>query len=850
MDHRLPTSVTPEKYNLYLQPDLEKFTFHGEETILLTVKEPTKTLTLHANELEVTSAILKNTDGTEEQVGKISYETEKERVVFTFPTEIIPGAKELVLSFDGILNDRMRGFYRSGYEIEGQKMHMAVTQLESTDARRVFPSFDEPSHKAVFEVSVKIPLDHTAISNTIEEVVTEHQGGYKIVKFSPTPKMSTYLLAVLVGKFEYVETKTKEGVTVRVFTVPGKKHQAEFALETASKMLSFYNDYFGYDYPLTVCDLIAVPDFDAGAMENWGAVTFRETALLIDPINSSAANKQRVALVVAHELAHMWFGNLVTMEWWTHLWLNEGFACYIEYLATDAVFPEWEIWDQFIAMEHNDALALDALKNTHPIEVEVRHPSEIVEIFDQVSYAKGASVIHMLATYLGAKVFRDGLRNYLKKHAYKNARTEDLWAALEEVSGQNVQEIMHNWTSQPGHPVISVTQKGEEVELSQKRFFSSPLSQKNSTDTTVWQVPLGIVAAAKIEEMLLSQDSQLVSRPEGWFKLNANEASVVRVAYEKAFLDLLKDPIATKTLPTVDRLGVVRDAFDLAYAGDMLEADTLDFAQSFREETEYVVWLEIAGQMQKISGLLAENSEVYEEFKRFGRELFTSIAQKVGWQKREGETQTQILLRAIALSQLGSYGDTNTIKTAQKMFADFIGNGTVIDPDIRGVVYALVAENGGEKEFETFKDLYQKEQLHQEKDRIARAMVSFRDTAILEKVRDWILTPEVRTQDKTRIVYVLFTNPFARSGTWEFIKNNWEYFYKQFTGSHGMSRLIEGVGELTTEKEAQDIIAFFKEHPTPEIARTIQQVEETILSRVDWLKREEARIAAFLSSHS
>ena len=846
MDHRLPSHVTPEKYDIMLRPDLEAFTFYGEETITLQVARKTKEIVLHSAELAVLSAILH--DGKTSQEAVITYDLEKERVTCTCPHDILPGEKKLQVTFNGILNDRMRGFYRSQYAIDGEKQYMAVTQLESTDARRVFPSFDEPAHKAIFTISLQIPKGHTAISNTIEEVVSEHESGYTLVKFVPTPKMSTYLLAVLVGKFEKIETKTPEGITVRVFTTPGKTHQAQFALDTAAKILSFYNSYFAFDYPLPVMDLIAVPDFDAGAMENWGAVTFRETALLVDPVKSSAANKQRVTLVIAHELAHMWFGNLVTMEWWTHLWLNEGFACYIEYLATNAIFPEWEIWDQFIVTEHNDALSLDGLANTHPIQVEVKHPSEIVEIFDQVSYAKGASVIHMLATYLGAEVFQKGLQVYLKKHAYANAKTEDLWEAFEQVSNKPVTKVMENWISKPGYPLLQVSSKEHALHLTQSRFFSSILSQKEHNDTTLWQVPLQLQTPETTQSILLSGKEDTVSLNNIWVKVNAGEASFVRVGYTHELLLSLQEPIAKKQLGTIDRLGVIRDGFDLAYAGYMPTIDALSLVGSYVNETEYVVWLEIASQMQKIAGLLAGNKAVHKPFHRFGEQLFTPIAHHMTWEKTPGESQTQTLLRAVALQLAGSYGNKKIVTNAQELFADFVANKTPIDSDIRGVVYTLVAQNGSMDEFEIFTKLYAEEELHQEKDRIARAITAFEDSAVIAKIFPWLLSDAVRAQDKTRFIYVLFLNPFARSQAWEFVQEHWEYFYKQFKGSHGMSRLVEGAGELTTQKEAENIVAFFKKHQAPEVARTVEQVKETILSRAAWIAREEASLAAFLKT--
>ncbi len=330
-NHRLPTHIIPHRYQIVLKPDLEKFTFSGEETIFITVKKPTKEITLHAVDLDISHV------SVDKETATVSFDKKAETATFTFAKAISVGDKQLQVEFSGILADNMRGFYRSKYEIDGVETYMATTQFEATDARRAFPCFDEPAMKAVFDVTLTIPSDHAAISNTIEQTVTEHESGYKIVQFAPTPKMSTYLLAFIVGKFEHVETKTPKGLTVRVFTTPGKKHQAAFAVETAAKVISFYNDYFAIDYPLPVLDLIAIPDFAAGAMENWGAVTFRETTVLVDPQNSSTGNKQWVALVIAHELAHQWFGDLVTLEWWTHLWLNEGFACFIEYLAVDAL---------------------------------------------------------------------------------------------------------------------------------------------------------------------------------------------------------------------------------------------------------------------------------------------------------------------------------------------------------------------------------------------------------------------------------------------------------------------------------------------------------------------------------
>ena len=419
---RLSKNVIPKKYDIQFQPDLKNFTFEGLETITLSILKSTKVITLHSKEIEINTAdivIGKNPrhDGVNKIFAtKITYDLKAQTASFIFPQFIPAGKNTLTLVFKGVLNDKMRGFYRSQYMIGAKTYHLATTQFEATDARRAFPCFDEPAQKAVFHVSLIVQKGKTAISNTLPVSVAEHGAGFEIIKFSPTPKMSTYLLAFIVGDFEYLEAKTKNNIRVRIYTLPNKKHQAKFSLDITVRVLEFYEKYFAIEYPLNTLDMIAIPDFSSMAMENWGAITFREVALLVDEEHSSLSNKQWVALVIAHEIAHQWFGNLVTMEWWTHLWLNEGFASYIEYLAVDKLFPKWDIWTQFSTNEFGAALRLDALRNTHPIEIEVHHPDEIGEIFDEVSYSKGASIIRMLADYLGEKDFRDGLRYYLKKH--------------------------------------------------------------------------------------------------------------------------------------------------------------------------------------------------------------------------------------------------------------------------------------------------------------------------------------------------------------------------------------------------------------------------------------------------
>ncbi len=833
---RLPAHIKPERYKIMLRPDLNEFIFTGKETIFLSLEKPINQITLHAVELEIESAEFIH-GNKETWAGKISYDKKAETATFTFPKNIQKGKGQLKLVFKGILNDKMRGFYRSRYEIDGEARHLATTQFESTDARRAFPCFDEPSQKAIFDVTLMIPAKTVAISNTIESNIREHESGYKVVEFAPTPKMSTYLLAFIVGEFEYVEGRTKNNILVRVFTTPGKSEQARFALDVAKKCLDFYDKYFGIPYPLPVLDMIAIPDFAAGAMENWGAVTYRESALLVAEEVSSTANKQRVALVIAHELAHQWFGNLVTMQWWTHLWLNEGFACFIEYLAIDHIFPEWDIWTQFVGTELAEAFSLDALKNTHPIEVMVGDPAEISEIFDSVSYAKGASVLRMLWQYLGEKDFQRGLQHYLKKHAYGNAETDDLWKALEEKSGKPVGKVMKNWTSRAGHPLVRLQVTGDRLQLTQSRFFSSPISRKATKDNTVWNIPIRLLGTGDSRQILMDKRSmQIANKGE---KLNTGEVSLVRVDYPREYLKKLEESVKNGKLSAEDRLGLIRDCFSLAESGQSPTTLSLELARSYVNEEDYTVWAELSGKLLQLDSLLV-SEPFYEDFKKYGRNIYYGIVQKVGWKAKQGEKHTNSLLRGMVLNMLGGFGDKETIKVAQSLF------GKKIEPDLKGVVYNLVAENGGKVEFGTLIKMYKEEESQQEKDRIGRALGKFQNKQLLSKALDFSISKDVRYQNTLQIIASVWANPKGRYLAWEFVKKNWKLLKERYAGGHYFTKVFGPAGSFTKKEDAKDIENFVKKNPVPEAKRTIAQAIEQIYSNAEWLKRDKEQIKKFL----
>ena len=852
---RLVPHVTPIHYALTIKPDLEAHTFSGHETITISIQKPSIKLSLHSKELSIKTANIifgKNSV----QASNITYDKKLETATFEFSRAIPKGKVKLSLTFDGILSDNMRGFYTSKYTFDGSEHTMATTQFEATDARRAFPCFDEPTHKAIFDVNLVIPISKMAISNTLPTSVIEHEAGYKIVSFASTPKMSTYLLAFIIGDFEWVEQKTKNGVLVRVLTIPGKSHQAKFALDVTVKCLEFYEQYFDIPYPLNTLDMIAIPDFSSLAMENWGAITFREVGLLYDEGNTSTSYKQLVALVIAHELTHQWFGNLVTMEWWTHLWLNEGFATYMEFVAIDHIFPEYDVWSQFVVgttatggHSLGTALHLDALSSTHPIEVEVHDPNEIGEIFDAVSYDKGAVVIRMLAEYLGEKAFREGLRHYLKKHSYKNASTVHLWESFEKVSKLPVKKMMSIWTGKSGYPMLSASLSKNKITLSQKRYFSSSTSSKKSKDKTLWPVPVSYITPAQNKKLPLmtKKQSNFVFEQADWIKFNSHESSMYRVCYDKNLFKLLEKPIAEKILSSEDRLGVIRDAFSFAESGDLNTVSTLEMVLQYKNETEYIVWVEIASGLSYVSNLLY-GTKVYETFRSYARNILSEIVKKVGWDAQKNESENMMPLRALVLGMSSFFGNQDVITEAKKRFDKRLEN--PIHPDLRGVVYSTVVREGEEKEYEKLLAMYRSESLHEEKERILATLGKTRNKKLLNRSLEFAISNEVRMQDRNRAIASVLSNPFGRSLGWVFLKKNWKKIGDVYgEGNHLLSRLVSVLNQNTTEEAYKDIKAFFKMHQAPSAERTISQTLEHIDSNIKWLARDEVKISGWLKNH-
>ena len=845
----LPADVRPERYRITLAPDLDRFTFDGSESVDVRVESATRRIVLHAAELEIRRAALEQAGSTVEPA-QVETDEERETVTLVFDRPVAPGPAKLLLDFTGQLNDKMRGFYRSEYQVDGRKRHMAVTQFEATDARRAFPCWDEPAAKAVFEVTLTAPQDRTVISNMPPSGTETGEDGRKTVRFAETPVMSTYLLAFVVGEFDFVETRTREGVAVRVYTPAGKGEQGRFALDVASRTLSFFQEYFDIPYPLPKMDLIAIPDFAAGAMENWGAVTYRETAILVDPEESSAATRQRVAIVIAHELAHQWFGNLVTMEWWTHLWINEGFASWVEYLAVDHLFPEWDMWTQFVFSDFSRAMALDGLESSHPIEVEVRDPKQINEIFDAISYSKGASVIRMLAAYLGEEAFRRGLQRYLRRHQYANATTEDLWQALGEESGRPVKRVMDTWTKQTGYPLLTVEVGRGAVEVRQSRYLLS--GAPNRDDPSRWSVPVGLRTEGEPDAFRLLEEAEasLGPAPRGWLKLNPDQTGFYRVNYGPGLWDRLAAAVETGGLSATDRLGIQNDAFALARAGRVGAPRALGMASAYRNETDYTVWADLSHNLRAYDVLLSDRP-CHEPFRAFARDLYQPVCARVGWDPRPGEGHLATMLRAMVIGILVRYGDPRAVGEALRRFDGEAGGGSALAPDLRAPVYAAVVENRGLEGYEAVLRTYREAELHEEKNRCLHGLGCSADRELLRRTLEFSLSGEVRAQDTPLAVAAVAANRFGRELAWDFLRERWAEFDGRYgQGGFIIARIVSITTEdFTTLDKAREVESFFEAHPAPAAARTIRQSLERIRSNALWLERDGESIARWLETY-
>ena len=833
--YRLPAGVVPYRYDVQLRPSLDDATFTGKVTIQLDVEVPTNTLVLNSAELDIDSCVVNGAHA------EFDVDDETERLTVQSPTELPTGPATLAVTFTGILNDKLRGFYRSTYtDADGAEQVIATTQMQSTDCRRAFPCWDEPEFKAVFGITLDIADGLQAISNGPEVDRTVGEGRV-VIRFADTMVMSSYLVAFVVGRLEMSDSVDVKGSPMRLVHVPGKGHLTEFGMDVGSFCLRWFEEYYGIPYPSDKVDLAALPDFAAGAMENLGCITFRESLLLVDPPTSTQNEQQLVADVVAHELAHMWFGDLVTMRWWNGIWLNEAFATFMEIAACDAYRPDWERWTSF-GLERSVAFDVDALESTRPVEYEVRSPADCEGMFDVLTYQKGGALLRMLEQYLGEDRFREGVSHYLRLHSYKNTETNDLWDAIEATSGEPVRRIMDSWIWQPGFPLIraTLTADGSGVELSQHRFRLGDIPDDAADQ--VWVVPIHVRNGSTTTTVLLDGVSIVVpiADPDASVIVNAGGYGFFRVAYD----DLLRGRLTRDLgeMSTLERYSLVDDAWSATVAGSMSATDLLQFLDGFAAERDHAVWQAVVIALRGLGRLVGD--ETRPTFQSRVRDLVQPALAELGEpQPDEGDLTAK--LRGLLLSTAGVLGnDDFIIGVCRDLLAQPLDT---VDPELVAAATSVVAAHGDVDDYDRLQNGFLTASTPQEQLRQLYALAEFDDEALLLRTCEFAFSGKVKTQNAPFLLRLAIANRNHGPAAWKFVRDHWEQANADFP-TNTIVRMVDSVKQLGTPELVADAGAFFAEHPLPQATKTLDQILERQRINAALLARDGKAFDRSLSS--
>ena len=835
--YRLPLTVTPERYEIRLTPDLSAARFEGEEKIVVQVHEPVRQIRLNAAELVFKAVWIEQPPG--KALGAdVTLDGENEQAALDFREILMPGRWELWISFSGVLNDKLHGFYRSTYkDNNGQEKPLASTQFESTDARRAFPCWDEPAFKAVFQPTLVVDQGLTAISNTRIARESPYGAAKKEVVFADSIRMSSYLVAFIVGEFEGTEPVMVGDAPLSVWAVPGKKPLTKYAEQIGSFSLSYFCEYYGIAYPGDKLDLIAIPDFASGAMENLGAITFRETALLVDSEKATRGELERVADVVSHENAHMWFGDLVTMKWWNGLWLNEAFATFMEMLAVDGWKPEWRRWDSF-TVSRAAAMQIDGLKSTRPIEFPVEKPEEAAGMFDVLTYEKGASVLRMLEQYIGAEAFRDGIRLYLRRHQYANAETTDLWDAIEDSTHQPVRALMDSWIFQAGYPVIKVERRSGGIVLSQRMFR---YLQEDAGQEKKWLVPIFLRAGTKsgvVTKTILLADQELFQElPDepDWVVVNAGGHGFYRVRYSDDLMSGLKQSLRSVLSP-VERFGLINDTWAATLAALTPLPEYLSLIDLLRDESDINVWITAIGSAHHLNRILDEAQCAVLQQRL--RSVFSPAVQRLGWSVRAGESELESQLRGDLIGALGTVAEDKACQArAREFYGQYERDANAVDRNLVPALISIVAHTGTQPDYEKFYAKFKNAQTPQEEQRYLFALGGFRQPQLIERTLALTINGEVRTQNSPYLMRNILLNRNARVKAWSFMKEHWEEMLRQYP-DNSIPRMCEGIIGLTIPDLESDVRDFFARHPvkqgTKQLEQHLERLHIAVVCRERW----------------
>jgi aminopeptidase N/puromycin-sensitive aminopeptidase len=821
---RLPDEAVPDHYTIRFDPDLKTAKFTGEETIDIRVLKPTSSITLNSAELAVNGDV---EQGGTKQTVTVAPNEKDEMIVLNFAKRLAAGPAKLHLSFSGDMANKLRGLYLS----KTKTRNYATTQFEPTDARRAFPSFDEPALKATFDISVVADKGDTAISNA--KIANDQPGpsaGKHIITFATSPKMSTYLVALMVGDFKCIGADA-DGTPVRVCSVPGREKFMQYALNESVGILKFYNHYYGIKYPFAKLDHIAIPDFEAGAMENTAAITYRETALLIEP-GAPDDRKQEVSEVIAHEMAHQWFGDLVTMKWWNDIWLNEGFATWMETKPVAAMHPEWKMTEQEV-LSANEAMRTDSLANTRPIRQQATTSGEINELFDAIAYGKTAAVLRMVESYIGNAPFQKGINAYLEAHKYANATAEDFWTAMAQASGKPVDKVMESFVTQPGVPLVTFAacSNGKQM-VSQERFQFSAPEQKTAE---LWNVPVCTDAGCT----LLTSKQQEVTGCATGPGTNARGAGYYRADYPQT-----GDAQIAKASPA-ELTWFAENEWALTYSKRHPISAFLDSAHALTASRSRAVWDILRDHLTFVSDNVVSDAD-RPAFTNWAQSTLRPVMDNIGWDAKPGDTPEIKQVRAEVFNALGIVArDPQAFTKAREWTAAYMANPRSVDPSLVQDAFDLAAFNGDAKLYDQFVAQMRQAKSPGEHNRYMYALTRFRDPALLEKTLKLAMSDDIRSQDAPRLIAGVLRNPAGRQLGWQFVRTDWPQI-KAKSSVWSAAAIVYGTSSFCDASVAPQIQQFFQSANLPGAERTLRQSVERISDCSQFRQTQEPALAKFL----
>ena len=844
---RLPQTALPESYTLRVTPDLAKNTFEGEETIRVNLLKSSPDIVLNAADIDFHDVTIMS--GGKTQAAKVALDKEKETATFAVGKPLPVGPVTIHILYAGILNNEMRGFY-IGKDDQGRKY--AATQMEPTDARRMFPSFDEPASKATFDVTVVADQGLTAISNGKVISDTPGPGNKHTVHFATTPKMSSYLVAVVVGKFDYVEGSA-DGIPIRVYATAGKKDLGNFALQAAEFNLHFYDRYFGIKYPYGKLDLVGIPDFSAGAMENTGCITFREVLLLVDEQHTGISLKKTVASVIAHEMAHQWFGDLVTMKWWDDKWLNEGFATWMSSKPVAAWKPEWDV-NVDNTSDAVNSLDLDSLVNTHPIHQPQETQAQVIESDDAITYGKAAAVLRMLEAYLGPESFRKGVQAYLKKYSYNNATSPDFWMAEAVASKEPVDKIMPTWVDQPGAPLLTVKTScsagSQTIAFEQQRYFYDRTRLEQGSPE-LWQIPVCIragsaPAGSSATCKLVTQHQQTFTLPgcADWDFVNANALGFYRSGYQSQAIREMSKELETKLSPS-ERIMLLSDVVASVMVNREPIGDYLNLADGLRNDRNDAVLGQLLPQLTYVSDRLVTDAD-RDAFSAWVRQLLTPIVQEVGWTAQPGERESLSTLRSHLLFSLAYVGrDAQAQALARKLVDQALADPNSVNHEISFAAFRICAATGDSELYDKILADLKSAKTPEIYYRDVMALSQFQDPKLVERTLQFAISPDMRSQDSPYLISGTMQNPAAENLAWSFVQEHWANIEK-LGGPYAAAAIVGATGSFCDTRMRDEVNTFFNAHPTPGTERSLKQATERMNYCAEMRTQQQQPLASWL----